>query len=125
MDFYIFIILLFAILGVLTIVASWRLFNKAGYSGWKSIIPIFNVYVKHQIAFGKNSGKMFLITFIPIVGLAYLYYIRCCFTRSFGGGDFLSTFSMFFPSFASLFLGLGSKEYKGVNDNFLYNFIKH
>lgn len=29
---------------VLTIVASWKLFEKAGLQGWKAIIPIYSTY---------------------------------------------------------------------------------
>ena len=32
-------------IGVLTIIANWRLFSKAGQAGWKSIIPIYNLVI--------------------------------------------------------------------------------
>ena len=31
------------ILIVLEIIATWRIFEKAGEDGWKSIIPIYNL----------------------------------------------------------------------------------
>ena len=41
-----FFVLVFA---VLTIVAMWKIFTKAGEAGWKSIIPIYNCIVLLQI----------------------------------------------------------------------------
>ncbi|MCR5653232.1 MAG: DUF5684 domain-containing protein [Ruminococcus sp.] len=31
------------------IVAQWKLFNKAGEKGWKSLIPFYNLFVSHHI----------------------------------------------------------------------------
>ncbi len=35
---------------IISIVAMWRLFTKAGEKGWKAIIPIYNVYIYFKIA---------------------------------------------------------------------------
>ena len=35
---------------ILSIVAWWKLFNKAGEKGWKSLIPLYNVYIEYKIA---------------------------------------------------------------------------
>ena len=35
---------------ILTIIANWVLFKKAGEKGWKSIIPIYNTVVLFKIA---------------------------------------------------------------------------
>ena len=34
---------------VLLIVACWKIFEKAGEKGWKSIIPIYNIYILYKI----------------------------------------------------------------------------
>lgn len=39
---------------VLTIIANWKIFQKAGEPGWKSIIPIYNVYIMFKIVNMKN-----------------------------------------------------------------------
>ncbi len=56
---------------VLLIIAWWKIFTKAGEAGWKSIIPIYNVYV-----FCKIIGINFWIYAfgIPIV-LSILFTI--------------------------------------------------
>lgn len=40
--------------GILLIIAMWKIFEKAGEAGWKSIIPIYNVYIMYKIVGMKN-----------------------------------------------------------------------
>ena len=42
------------IMSILTIIAYWKVFTKANEAGWKSLIPIYNVYITFKIA--KNDG---------------------------------------------------------------------
>lgn len=41
---------------ILQIVALWKVFEKAGEAGWKSIIPIYNLYILFKITKSKNFG---------------------------------------------------------------------
>lgn len=34
---------------IITIIATWKIFKKAGEPGWKCLIPIYNVYVMFKI----------------------------------------------------------------------------
>lgn len=34
---------------VLTVIASWKIFEKAGEKGWKALIPIYNTYIMYKI----------------------------------------------------------------------------
>lgn len=68
-----FLLIFFGILlivSIITVIAQWRLFKKAGEEGWKSIIPIYNTYTMIKIAFGR--GKEWLMTglFFSILSLA-------------------------------------------------------
>ena len=36
-------------IAVLTVIAWWRLFSKAGQAGWKSVVPVLNVYTLYKI----------------------------------------------------------------------------
>lgn len=38
------------VLSILSIVAMWFIFEKAGEAGWKSLIPLYNVYIMFKIA---------------------------------------------------------------------------
>lgn len=39
---------------VLLVIASWKIFKKAGEPGWKSIIPIYNIYILYKIVNMKS-----------------------------------------------------------------------
>jgi DNA-directed RNA polymerase subunit RPC12/RpoP len=58
------------VLGIVYIVSWWIVFKKAGYPGWASIVPFYNVWVLAEI--GGYSGwlglLMCFIGFIPFVG---------------------------------------------------------
>lgn len=43
------ILLISLVCWVLTIIATWRIFKKAGEPGWKAIIPIYNIYMMFKI----------------------------------------------------------------------------
>ena len=51
---------------IITIIGMWKVFEKAGQEGWKSIIPFYNMYVLTEIS-GQN-GWLFLLCLIPGVG---------------------------------------------------------
>ncbi len=54
---------------VIQIIAMWKLFNKAGEKGWKSIIPIYNMVILFKIS-GLSPWLIlvYFATFIPIIG---------------------------------------------------------
>lgn len=39
---------------VLLVVATWKIFTKAGEAGWKSLIPIYSQYVTYRICWNTN-----------------------------------------------------------------------
>lgn len=39
---------------ILIIIANWKIFEKAGEAGWKSIIPIYNIYIMFKIVNMKS-----------------------------------------------------------------------
>ena len=41
---------MFAVVLVLLIIACWKIFKKAGIPGWKSLIPIYNVYLVFKLS---------------------------------------------------------------------------
>jgi len=52
--------------GVASIVGMWKIFEKAGVEGWKSIIPFYNLYLLTEIS--GQEGLLFLLNLIPGVG---------------------------------------------------------
>lgn len=54
------------VITVLTIIAFWKIFQKAGEKGWKAIIPFYNQYTEFKIFW---TTKWFWITFIVVASL--------------------------------------------------------
>lgn len=64
-------------IGIIYIVALWKLFKKAGKKGWEAIIPFYNTYVLIQIA-GLNWWYFLIAisgTIITLIGLNNLSWI--------------------------------------------------
>ncbi len=63
---YVVVMLAFA---VFAIVCMWRIFEKAGEAGWKSLIPIYNAYVYYGICW---ETKYFIYTFLAVIAVAVI-----------------------------------------------------
>ena len=100
------------VLFVLLVIAYWKIFEKAGEAGWKSIIPIYNTYVITKIACG--NGLLFLLILIPGVGaLIWNILIAVKLSKAFGQGIVYILGLIFLPSIFWLILGFGSSQYIG------------
>ena len=49
----------FGILIVLYIACMWRIFNKAGEAGWKSLIPVYSTYIYFRV--GWDSSRFWRV----------------------------------------------------------------
>ena len=97
---------------VLLIVADWRIFEKAGVAGWKSLIPIYNVYCLYKLATG--SGLWLLWFLLPGIGTVIaLVVLSVRLARAFGKGAFYTLGLLFLPNIFHLMLGWGSAQYRG------------
>lgn len=106
----VYVILSLAI-SVLTLIAMWKLFVKAGRAGWKCLIPFYNTYCLYDIAWG--NGWLFLLMFVPcvnvVVGIMMLFKLA----KAFGQGTGFGFGLLFLNTIFILILGFGSAEYVG------------
>ena len=98
-------------ISVLTLVAMWKLFVKAGRAGWKCLIPFYNTYCLYDIAWG--NGWLFLLMFVPcvnvVVGIMMLFKLA----KAFGQGTGFGFGLLFLNTIFILILGFVSAEYVG------------
>jgi len=109
-------LIFFLSISIFMIVASWRIYTKAGKPGWTSIIPIYNAVVWMEIA--KRPGWWVLLLFIPFVNIVIAIIANIDVAKNFGkdtgfgiGLSFLSI--VFVPILAfgdAQYQGLGSQE---------------
>ena len=96
---------------LLTIIAHWKIFTKAGKPGWASLIPFYNAYVLFQIS--GFSGWMFLLLLIPFVDFVVLILLYYKLSKAFGKGVGYTLGLLFLNTIFTLILGLGSSKYVG------------
>lgn len=123
---------------VLLIVGQWKVFEKAGEAGWKSLIPIYNLFVLWKIA-GKSFGRLILtiivgyliaalcgillkgagvlIAAIIILAIGIDVIVetaRFCgaLSKSFGHGSGFAVGLFFLQPIFLMILGLGSSSYQ-------------
>lgn len=68
--------LLWLAIYVVFIIANWKIYTKAGRAGWKSLIPIYNMWVLFEIV-GWEGWKIFLLL-IPFYNIYLIikFYIE-------------------------------------------------
>ena len=125
------------IAGILTLVAYWRIYTKAGEEGWKAIIPIYGTYVLYKltwdikmfwIMFGCFSGGFLLAIMEVFTGISLFVFLGLiavlvgiiidlfqshALSCSFGHGIGFTLGLLFLTPIFLLILAFGSSEYQG------------
>ena len=99
------------IIAILTVVAQWKIFEKAGEAGWKSIIPFYNAYILFKIAWG--NGWLFLLELIPFVNIVISIIVWVKLAKAFGQSGAFAVGLIFLPNIFQLILGFGNYAYIG------------
>lgn len=99
-------LILLLVISLLLIVSMWVVFEKAGEAGWKSIVPIYNLYVLMLVC-GK-PGWWFLLMFIPIIGAIFYLLAMLSLSARFGRGAVFGIGLFFLPMIFFPLLAFGS-----------------
>lgn len=131
---------------VLSIVAMWKIFEKAGEKGWKAIIPFYDFYILCKIVWkGKvfwqillisiagavcdsvatqlekdSAGQIVLLVLSTVCAVLILIYeITLCIRMStaFGHGAGYAVGLIFLSFIFMMILGFGSSKYVGNPDS--------
>ncbi len=108
---YLIIAIVSFVMAVLTIIARWKVYTKAGKPGWGSLIPFYSNYCLFDIAWG--NGWLFLLGFVPCVN--FVVAIMLCFklAKSFGKGTGFGFGLLFLNTIFFLILGFDNSQYIG------------
>lgn len=126
------------ILYVLQVIAYWRIFTKAGEKGWKSIIPVYNMYVQYRLTWRtryfwislilavvsavfqtiseSGDGNTFAMILETVCGIATLVFTIISYyrlARSFGHGGGFTVGLVLLNFIFMLILGFGKDAYIG------------
>ena len=70
------VLLVFVLSGYFTLVLAlivgmiaveWILFERAGEPGWKVLIPFYDSFILHKIAFGEESKWYWFLLLVPVM----------------------------------------------------------
>lgn len=98
---------------VLTIIAWWKMFEKAGLEGWKAIIPFYNTYCLFRMAFGRDKGWMFIFAFVPCVNIVIMVILCLKLATAFNKSTAFALGLILLNPIFMLMLGFGDAQYVG------------
>lgn len=96
---------------IITIIAEWKIYTKAGQPGWACIVPIYNTFILLKII-GKPWWWL-LLFIIPGVNVIFTIWMTNLLSKSFGKSVGF-TLGLIFLSFIFYpILGFGEAKYIG------------
>lgn len=99
--------------GVVMLVAIWKVFQKAGEPGWAAIVPFYQTYVMYKISFG--NGWLFLLIFVPCVNVIMGIIAIFKLAKAFGKGGGFALGMIFLTPIFWCILAFGDAQYLGTD----------
>jgi hypothetical protein len=96
---------------LVTAVALWGIFVKAGQPGWAGFVPVFNMIVVLRCV--GRPWWWILLFFIPLVDIVVLIMVYYDLSRSFGHGVGFTVGLIFLEVIFLLILAFGGSVYRG------------
>ncbi len=96
---------------VVSAIAIWKVFTKAGESGFWAFIPIINAYKICKIA--DRNGLKFLLYFIPVVNIIYYILVNIRLAKAYGKSTAFGIGLVLFPVIFVYILAFGNAQYIG------------
>lgn len=97
---------------VISIIAMWKLYKKAGKPGWASIVPVYNIIVMLEIA--ELPMWYIALFFVPFANIYAIFKIYIEIAHKFGKSTGFGV-GMVFLNFVFIpMLAFGKSQYKGV-----------
>ena len=104
-------LLILLVVSLFIVVSMWVVFEKAGESGWKSLVPFYNMYILLIIS-GK-PGWWLLLLFIPVVSIVFYLLAMLTLAEKFGRGALFGVGLCFLPMIFFPMLAFGGSQYEG------------
>tara|TARA_Y100001968_G_C18707218_1_gene414069 strand:- start:39 stop:374 length:336 start_codon:yes stop_codon:yes gene_type:complete len=104
-------IIFFVIIGIIVglISSFWILYNKAGESGWKSLIPIYNLVILLKII--NKPVWWIILLIIPLVNIIVIFMINIALAKSFCKGTGFGIGLVLLPFIFVPLLAFGDSNY--------------
>lgn len=96
---------------IVSAIALWKVFTKAGEAGGWAFVPIINAYKICKIA--DRNGLKFLLYFIPIVNIIYFVLVNIRLAKAYGKSTAFGIGLVLFPVIFVYILAFGNAQYIG------------
>ncbi len=107
------LMVVYLIVAVIYLAASWKIFVKAGRKGWEGIVPIYNIYILLKIV-GKPSWWLILY-FIPLANIYATIVVSIALAKAFGKDTVYGILLLWLLSIIGYpLLAFGKAKYVGV-----------
>ena len=95
---------------IISLAASWRIFQKMGRNGWEGIIPLYNTYVLFEELYG--NGWRMLLLLIPLYNIYLAFKLNVDLADRFHQGvGFGVGLTLLYPVFGCI-LAFGNAVYE-------------
>ena len=108
------VIILYLLVMAIYIVATWKIYAKAGEPGWAALIPSYNLYVLFKITWGK--GSKFWLLLIPIYNIILMIQTYVKLAGVFGKSSGFAAGLIFLAPVFMLILAFGDCRYYAPQD---------
>ncbi|MCE7885116.1 MAG: hypothetical protein DYH08_14885 [Actinobacteria bacterium ATB1] len=104
--------LIWLVVAVLAIVATWKVFDKAGQPGWAAIIPFYNIYIMLRVI--GRPGWWLILYFIPFANIVVSLIVAMDLAKSFAKSTVFGVVGLWlFSIIGMLMLAFGDATYVG------------
>ena len=94
---------------LLSVVAMWRLFSKAGQPGWHALVPVLNTYTLIKVS--GRPGWWFFLFFVPCVGYVAAIIVFYDVAKAFGRSSAFGVGTVVLSPIFFAILAFGSSEH--------------
>ena len=108
---WIFMVIIIAAIALISLIAQWKIYEKAGKPGWAVLIPFYNIIVLLEIV-DKPIWWLFLFL-IPGVNMIFGIWATNLLSKSFEKGVAFTIGLIFLPFIFYPILGFDSAKYVG------------
>lgn len=95
--------------GIVSLVGLWGIFKKAGYAGWKTFIPIYNLIIIQKII--DRPWWWIIIMFIPYLGIIFIILSTYLLANTFKRKELFTLGLILLPFIFYPLLGYNNDQY--------------
>lgn len=107
------------IVSIFLIICIWKIFTKCDEAGWKSIIPIYNMWIEMKLFWGEPCVLPFiLLLFVPVANMVVAIMLTVKMARSFGKSGGFAVGLILLPIIFIPILAFGSDDYIGPDGDY-------